>query len=124
MTKNQLHILQHSLGRNEYGMLPRGTREEYRNRYVIGPDGDGFQDCVELVRGGLMVDHGPQSITGGMHCFSVTDFGRMRMHEESPEPPKISRSRQRYLDYLRMECNESFGEYLRYGWYRKTGGAA
>ena len=119
MTPKQLHILQHSLGRDEFGKLPRDTRQEYRNRYVVGPGCDDFDDCVEMVKCGWMVDHGPQSIAGGMHCFSVTDFGRMKMLEASPNPPKVSRSRQRYLDYLHTECGESFGEYLKNGWYRK-----
>lgn len=105
-----LHILQHSLGLDQYG---RGN--SYRNRYIIGPDGDGFEDCQRLVSEGLMLDLGPQSMCSGMHCFTVTEAGKKYVADNSPKPPKISRSKQRYLDYLEVgDCFESFGHYLKY----------
>jgi len=114
MTKEQLHILQHSLGLDQYG---RG--KEYRNRYVVGPDCDSFTACQELVSMGMMQDRGAQPICGGMHCFMVTDWGRMKMHEESPEPPKVSRGRQRYLKWL--EVGDAFGDW-KFGDWLKAGG--
>ncbi len=127
MTPEQLHILQHSLGCDKYGhSTARSVRDEgdgrfgyYRNHYVIGSECDGFNDLCELVKMGYMKDHGSRDLTGGMHTFSVTQAGIMAMNEQSPEPPKISRSRQRYLDYLREDSSWSFGEWLRYGGWKK-----
>ena len=55
MTPEQLHILQHSLGLDEYG---RGTM--YRNHFVTGEGSLDHPHCVALVEAGLMnqrVDH-------------------------------------------------------------------
>lgn len=108
LTPEQLHILQHSLGLDKYG---QGSR--YRNRYVVGPDCDGFTECQALVKVGYMFDHGAQSMCGGMHCFEVTAAGMDEVSIQSPKPPKVSKSKQRYQDFLKSDCGEGFGEWLR-----------
>lgn len=85
MNSEHLHILQHSLGLDQYS---QGTM--YRNRYVSDPD----DDLVELVQLGFLEDHGPMEICGGMRFYSVTDAGKSAMFQASPKPPKICRSRQ------------------------------
>lgn len=112
---NQLHILQHSLGCDDYGQTEyRGRETYYRNRYICDPE----PALIELCNLGLMEDHGAYEIVGGMHCYCVTPAGIAVMKAESPAPPKVSRSRQRYRDYLRADSSWSFGEWLRYGGYK------
>ena len=110
MTPAQLHILQHSLGVDQYG---RGR--QYRNHFVTGPGTTDFPACRALVDMGFMEDHGSQSGFDGDHLFWVTEVGRKAMLAESPAPPKVSRSKQRYQQYLNVaDCFESFGHYLKY----------
>lgn len=112
MTPKQLHILQHSLGLDEYG---RGRG--YRNHYAIGSESDRFEDCQALAAAGLMKDHGKLSMWGGMHGFTVTDAGKEAIRQHSPTPPKISRARARYLQFLDADSDCSFGEWLKRKWY-------
>lgn len=118
LSPSQLHILQHSLGLDQYG---RGS--EYRNRFVTGPGSKDWDDCQTLVSGACMYDHGPMSIAGGMHCFQVTDWGRLKMQEQNPEPPKISKAKQRYHEWMAVgECYQdwNFIDWLRYKQKRKV----
>ena len=108
MSSRQLEIVQHSLGCDKYG---QGTR--YRNRFVTGPPGDDFDDCKALCEMGLMKDFGPREMLGGMHYFQVTEAGIQEMEQQSPKPPKISRGRRRYLDFLHADSGMSFGEWLK-----------
>lgn len=110
MTTTQLHVLQHSLGLDEHG---RGR--SYRNAFVTDPDGGDGAECTALCAMGLMHDHGARQIAGGMHCFSVTDAGRAAVVAESPPPPKVSRGRERYLAWLRADCDMKFGDWLKAG---------
>lgn len=116
MTPNQLHILQHSLGCDQYGRVDRLYRDEgdgafghYRNRYVSDPDAD----LTALVEMGYLADHGGYDVAGGMHYYRVTKEGLAKMRELSPAPPKVSRGRQRYLDFLSEDGSLTFGEWLK-----------
>lgn len=56
----------------------------------------------------------------------VTDEGKAAMLRESPAPPKLTRSQQRYRDYLEADTGFSFREYLemlkhRAAWYSGGG---
>lgn len=120
MNPNHLHILQHSLGCDEFGRSKsRGADEGdgcmgyYRNRFVTDCACDDGKACLELVALGYMHDHGPQAIAGGMHCFTVTKAGEQAMREASPQPPKVSRSRRRYLAFLAADGTMSFGQWLK-----------
>lgn len=120
MTLNarHLHVLQHSLGLDEHGRTSTGAlcpAETYRNRFVTDDDSDDGALCLALVDAGLMVRHGRRAIFGGMSGFAVTDAGRAYVREHSPPPPKMSRSRRRYLEWLRIAdvSGLSFGDFLR-----------
>ncbi len=107
LSPEQLHILQHSLGVDKYGQ-----GNQYRNRFVTDLDSTDGPICVSLVELGAMKDHGPQSIAGGMHCFTVTPAGIDAVAFQSPLPPKLSRSQRRYREFLNADCGLSFREWL------------
>lgn len=124
MNPAHLHILQHSLGCDKHGRpTPLGRTPNhddefgcYRNRFITDPQSpDGFY-CTALTSLGLMHDHGPQNIAGGMHCYSVTQAGYEAMRAESPSPPKISKSKRRWAAYraIREVCDFTFAEYLKW----------
>lgn len=108
MDDKLLHILQHSLGLDQYG---RGSR--YRNHFCTGPGSKDFDMCRDLVARGFMVDHGKRALAGGDHLFSVTPEGDETVREHSPKPQKLTRSQKRYRDYLEVsDCYENFHHYL------------
>jgi hypothetical protein len=43
---------------------------------------------------------------------TVTDAGKVAMLEQSPKPPKLTRSQQRYRRYLDADAGASFREWL------------
>lgn len=114
----QLKILQHSLGTDQYGQLPK--HHEGRNYY--GTDGDD-PDCNDLVALGYMDKGSPKSWTPDIF-FTVTDAGKKAMREASPIPPKISRSTKRFAEYSSFsdayDC--TFREWLdisKTDWYKE-----
>jgi len=123
MTPNQLHILQHSLGCDQYGHATKIYRDEndgcfnyYRNRYVSDPD----PNLIALVEMGYMEDRGSYgTLTGGMHCYMVTKEGVAAMKRESPERPYLSRSQRRYRAFLDADGCLTFGEWLKCGGYKE-----
>lgn len=118
MTPEQLHILQHALGVDAYGL-----GEQYRNHYV-----GGVEKCLPLVEMGYMAAMKARSISGGDVWFIVTKEGKDAVKKESPLPPKVTRSQQRMMDYRDFadayDC--SFKDFLKISktqWYKdmKTG---
>jgi hypothetical protein len=107
----KLHILQHSLGLDQYG-----HGNQYRNHFVTGPGSDDFSDCMALVESGLMKRHNPREIYGGDYCFTVTSAGIDYVALNSPAPPpqpKLTRSQKRYREYLAADWySDSFAEWL------------
>lgn len=101
MTPDQLHTLQHSLGLDQYGQ-----GRIYRNHYVGGEG-----SCRPLVALGFMTEHRPSEWTGGDPWFRVTEVGIQTVRDESPKPPKLTRSQVRYRRFLATGMN--FREYLR-----------
>jgi hypothetical protein len=95
MEKELLHILQHSLGVDQYGI-----GSQYRNHFATGPGGKDFSSCQRLTELGFMEDLGPNRIWGGMHCFVVTDDGKRAVLRYSQALPKVSRGKARYQRYL------------------------
>lgn len=109
MRDEKLHILQHSLGLDDYGQ-----GREYRNHYCAGPGHDSWNLLRELVAEGLMVDRGSRGeLTGGDNLFMVTEAGRSHVRDHSPAPPKLTRSQQRYRRFLDADCGLTFREWLR-----------
>jgi hypothetical protein len=110
LSKHQLQILQHSLGCDEFGR----SRTD-RNHFMTHVDSKDGPTCLELVSLGLMSNTKPVEWCGGMNLFCVTAEGKEQMRLQSPEPPpqeKLTRSKQRYLDYIRADSGLSFREWL------------
>lgn len=109
MADRLLAVLQHALGRDQYG---HGT--DYRNHFCVseGPD---FETCQNAVANKLMVRHEPRAISGGDYIFCVTDKGKAHIAEHSPVPPKLSRAKRRYLRWLHISdvCDIKFGDWLK-----------
>ena len=108
---DRLEILQHALGLDGYGRRTRGT---FRNGFVTNAGGDDHVVCTELVEAGLM-ERRPcnRELTGGGDFFSVTRAGERYVAENSPKPPKLTRSQSRYQAWLDADCGMKFGEWLR-----------
>lgn len=115
MDSKQLHILQHSLGLDEYG---RGTM--YRSHFVTGEGSDDHADCMALVEAGYMGVRKNHPLAGGDDGFWVTEAGKRAAVANSPAPPKLSPSKQRYQDFLDYDGSMSFIEYAKW----KTGSRA
>lgn len=110
LTKQQLQFLQHSLGCDQYG---RG--EMFRNHFVTDESGKDGEVCLQLVAMGLMSNDGPRALCGGSSVFHVTAAGKAVMRSQSPEAPppeKLSRAKQRYLEYLRADSGLTFREWM------------
>jgi hypothetical protein len=116
MTPEQLHILQHALGCDEYGQNDHPETRSgpdhlpyYRNHFCAG--GKDEATCEELVRLGYMEQHATTKWLPYFNC-SVTKAGIAAMKEASPRPPKLSRSQKRYREFLRADCSMTFREWI------------
>jgi hypothetical protein len=113
MDKEKLHILQHSLGLDQYG-----NGRQYRNHYVAG--GDDVERCRSLVSDGYMVKN-RSPFSGGDPWFSVAAKGIDYVALNSPAPPpkpKLTRSQERYQRFLHSDCGLTFGEWIGTKWAR------
>ncbi|WP_234455823.1 hypothetical protein [Stenotrophomonas sp. S41] len=110
MTKDELNILQHSLGLDQHG---RG--DSRRNHFVTSEGSVDHRHCMALFNRGLMTRTVGFALAGGSDVFTVTGAGREAVKAYSPAPPKLTRSQQRYQQFLRYDGGVTFGEYLR-GW--------
>lgn len=108
MADPRLSILQHALGVDQYG---RG--EQYREHFVAGPGHSDYRTCMAMAAEGLMQRHVRHGLDGGSDLFVVTDAGRRFVRENSPRPPKLTRSQRRYEAWLRADCGMTFREWLR-----------
>ena len=104
MTHEQLEILQHALGVDQYG---RG--EMYRNHFCAGGSDEAI--CRELVALGYMQNFELEGLPY-YNCV-VTEAGKAAMLAESPKPPKLTRSQIRYQRYLDADTGEKFSEWIR-----------
>lgn len=101
-----LEILQHTVGANQFGQ-----RRCDRNHYVAGADDAVL--CRALVALGLMIESPSSELTGGDPLFRATDAGKSVVFNQSPAPPKSSRSAKRYAAFLNQDSGMKFGEWLR-----------
>lgn len=115
MTAEQLQILQHSLGVDQYG---QGTH--YRNHFCAG--GRDEDVCRSLVALGYMKEHRTTEWLPYYNC-SVTEEGKAAMLRESPKAPVLTRGQQRYREFLKADTGGSFIEWLkdRAEWRREQG---
>jgi hypothetical protein len=72
MEARLLGILRHSLGLGDKG---RGLA--YRNHFVAGPGSDDYDDCMALVRDGLMTHRKGSALSSWDDVFTVTEAGRL-----------------------------------------------
>lgn len=109
LSKEQLQVLQHSIGADQYG-----RRERHGERNFFGTDKDGNDGivCESLVALGLMESLGYRELYQET-VYRVTGRGIDAVAKFSPSPPKLTRGQQRYLDYIREESSLSFGEWLK-----------
>lgn len=122
MTKEQLHILQHSLGVDKYGLTPKGYTPYTRNHFCAGVSDE--STCRELVELGYMVQHERREDLPYFNC-SVTTEGMKAMHAASEKPPKMSRSAKRFEEYRTFD--DAFGgctfrqwlDICKTDWYRE-----
>ena len=105
MTPRQLETLQHALGLDQYGQ-----GKMYRNYFCAG--GGDVAVCRSLVEMGYMRHHSTTAVFPDYNC-SVTEAGKQAVRDESPPPPKLTRSQQRYRAFLHADCGYSFGEWLK-----------
>lgn len=106
MTEAQLQILQHALGLDRYGQ-----GEISRNHFCAGADDEPI--CRALVDLGYMQQHATRDWLPYYNC-SVTEAGKLAVREQSPKPPKLTRSQRRYREFLKADTGESFGEWLKF----------
>lgn len=122
LTRDQLSILQHSIGADQFGRQPQGSS---RNHFVTEPTSDDGRVCESLVILGLMVSCGSQGeLTGGMTLYRATQLGIEAVSQFSPKPPKLTRSQRRYRDWLHADPGVSFAEWAGFRKGRREGGAA
>ena len=127
MTPRQLEILQHALGCDQYGKT--AYREvpahpdyfPYHRNHFCACAGD-ESTCRELVVLGFMQQHAATKWLPYFNC-SVTQAGIKAMRDESPAPPKKTRSQLRFEEYLNFsdafDC--TFRDFLRISktdWYK------
>ncbi len=105
LSKQQLEIIQHALGVDQYG---RG--QMYRNHFCAG--GGDETICRELVDLGYMTTF-TRSYLPYYNC-TVTEAGKAAMLAQSPQPPKLTRSQKRYRAFLDADSGLSFREWLGY----------
>lgn len=118
LTPEQLHVLQHALGLDKYGQ-----GEMYRNHFCAG--GTDEQICRELVEMGYMRVFAPNASPLPYYNCTVTQEGKRAVREQSPAPPKLTRSQKRYREFLEADTGRKFGEWLkdRQDFERDFGGA-
>lgn len=106
LTAEQLEILQHALGHDRYGQ-----GGGYRNHFCAG--GKDEEICRGLVEAGLMRVFHPNASPLPYYNCAVTDAGVEAVREQSPPPPKLTRSQQRYRRFLDADLGCSFGEFIK-----------
>lgn len=108
-----LHILQHALGRDEYGR-PNPANPDYRNHFVARPGHHDWDTLLQSVADGLMTRRAGNALSGGGDIFSVTEAGKAYISENSPKPPVLTRAQKRYREWLSADCDMTFAEFN--GW--------
>jgi len=107
MTKEQLQVLQHSLGLDQYGQ-----GEMYRNHFCAGSDD--VPICESLVALGYMRVFAPNQSPLPYYNCTVTPAGKDAVRRESPPTPKLTRAQKRYREFLRADSGERFIDWLKW----------
>lgn len=107
LLSRQLEVLQHALGVDKHG---RGRM--YRNHFCAGESDEGT--CRELIALGYMAQVPTSELFLYFNC-AVTEAGKAAVRAQSPQPPKLTRSQQRYRRWLDADSGIPFGQWLRAG---------
>lgn len=105
LNKGQLELLQHALGVDQYG---HGAM--YRDHFAAGPADEPV--CRELIALGLMRRVATTEMFCDFNC-RVTDEGKRLVREQSPRPPKLTRSQVRYREFLDADSGLKFEEWMK-----------
>jgi len=54
-------------------------------------------------------------------CHPTSEVTYLDTFNRNPPALKLSRSKKRYLDYLRADCSETFSEWIKSGFYKTVG---
>ncbi|WP_140921036.1 hypothetical protein [Limnobaculum xujianqingii] len=100
----QIDLMQHALGISEHN-----RNDIYRNYFYVDGRHSHWDELV--THGYATVQKAPAFTSGGVtyHC---TERGRIAAICAIPEPEKLTGGKQKYNEYLRSECCESFAEWL------------
>ena len=112
ITKKQLSILRHAIGRDDNGYL-KSPHGEYRNHYVAARDD---ADCLSLVAAGLMVVRLSGILNNDDALFCCTESGKEKARE-GVKVHRITRSQARYRRWLMVADTfggMKFGEWLKF----------
>ncbi len=118
LTPQELHVLCHALGRDDYALLPAGRVDEYRNHYDPGkePPDEVVEMMDKLVEAGLLQRY---VCIGGWLMYRVTDEGRRQAIKQAPPAPRQTQAARRYRKWqsTRDAHGLSFGQWLREGYH-------
>jgi hypothetical protein len=128
LSLTQLHILQHSLGLDSHGQPPehyRGGHDDdfpgcYRNNFYAAPGHSDWPDLLALADLGYMKQGGSRVEQGSCY-FSVLEPGYAAVKDQSPPPPKLTRGKRRWQQYVNWKdaWHGSFPEFL--AWMKAHG---
>ena len=110
MTARQLEIIQHALGVDKFGRIPKGFDDYTRNHFCAGERDR--PDCEALVMWGFAETFERAYLP--YYNIRITELGQAAMRQESPAPPKLTRSQERYQRFLDADSGMKFGEWLKY----------
>jgi hypothetical protein len=113
MSDTILSVLQHALGVDQFG-----SGVQYRNHFVSGTGHDSYDACCAAVDQGLMTRRESQMLGDNGSYFHATDAGKRWMVDNSPHPPKLTRSQRRYQRYIDADSSMSFHKWLKSSWSR------
>lgn len=109
----EVEALRHALGLDPYGQ-----GDLYRAYYVAEYGTDDYTTCKRLADQGYMVERASSDLTGGAALFLVVDKHAAQTYvvQNSPKPPKLTRSQRRYRAYLRADSSLTFKEWITRGY--------
>lgn len=99
MNERILHVLQHALGRDQYGISRSGDGQG-RSHFVASPGHADFEICRKAVSLGLMTENPASNLSGGSAVFFVTTEGMRYVDVNSQKPPDIG------MNYYREMCRQ------------------
>lgn len=105
-----------NLTKNQIGIMKHTVSDRDRNWFGTSKGCQDANDFDELVKLGFAEEHQPPSWSGDTALYSLTEEGKKIVNkielEEFKNKQKITRSQQRYQDYLHSDIDCTFAEHL------------